>query len=90
MQRKGSQNLDRICKQQILNKAGTIEAGEEIRRQTELKIIEAAKIALKVKNAKDLKEAQDLSNAIALKDLEIKQLKTNGIVLLMKVIYVIN
>ncbi len=72
---KGNRKLDNICKEQILNKAGTIEAGEEIRRQTEHKIIETSKIALKVKNSKDLKESQDLANAIALKDIEIKQLK---------------
>lgn len=72
---KGNQELDHICKEQILNKAGTIEAGEEIRRQTELKIIETSRIAQKVKNTNDIKESQDLANAIALKDLEIKQLK---------------
>lgn len=72
---KGNQELDHICKEQILNKAGTIEAGEEIKRQTELKIIETSRIAQKVKNTKDIKESQDLANAIALKDLEIKQLK---------------
>ena len=74
-QKKGNRKLDNICKEQILNKAGTIEAGEEIRRLTEVKIIETSKIARRVKNTKDLKESQDLANAIALKDLEIKQLK---------------
>ena len=72
---KGNQKLDNICKEQILNKAGTIEAGDEIRKQTERKIIEASKIAAKVKNTKDVKESQDLANAIALKDMEITQLK---------------
>lgn len=72
---KGSQRLDNICKEQILNKAGTIEVGDEIRKQIEHKIIEAAKIAAKIKNTKDLKESQDLANAIALKDMEITQLK---------------
>lgn len=72
---KGNQRLDNICKEQILNKAGTIEVGDEIRKQTERKIIEASKIAAKVKNTKDLKESQDLANAIALKDMEITQLK---------------
>lgn len=72
---KGNQKLDNICKEQILNKAGTLEVGDEIRERTERKIIEAAKIANKVKNTKDLKESQDLANAIALKDIEITQLK---------------
>lgn len=72
---KGNKKLDNICKEQILNKAGTIEAGEEIRKRTERKIIETSKIAVKIKNTKDIKESQDLANAIALKDIEIKQLK---------------
>lgn len=72
---KGNKKLDNICKEQILNKAGTIEAGEEIRKQTERKIIETAKIASKVKNTKDIKESQDLANVIALKNIEIDQLK---------------
>lgn len=72
---KGNRKLDNICKEQILNKAGTIEAGEEIRKQAERKIIETSKIALKVKNTKDIKEGQDLANAIALKDIEIKQIR---------------
>ncbi|MGI4852363.1 MAG: type IV secretion system protein [Janthinobacterium lividum] len=72
---KGNSKLDHVCKAQILNKAGTIEAGEEIRGQTERKIIETSKIARKVKNTKDLKESQDLANAIALKNIEITQLK---------------
>ena len=72
---KGNRKLDNICKEQILNKAGTIEAGEEIRGQMAHKIIETSKIARKVKNTKDLKESQDLANAIALKNIEITQLK---------------
>lgn len=74
-QQKGNRKLDNICKEQILNKAGTIEAGEDIRKQTERKIIETSKIAAKVKKTKDIKESQDLANAIALKDIEITQLK---------------
>lgn len=72
---KGNRKLDNICKEQILNKAGTIEVGEEIRKQTERKIIETSKIAAKVKNTKDIKASQDLANAIALKNIEINQLK---------------
>ena len=72
---KGSKKLDNICKEEILNKAGTIEAGEAIRKQTESKVVEAAKLANKAKTTKDMKESQDLANAIALKDMEINQLK---------------
>ena len=74
---KGSRKLDNICKEEILNKAGTIEAGEGIRKQMGIKMNEAAKFANKAKSTKDVKESQDLANAIALKDMEINQLK-NG------------
>lgn len=72
---KGSRKLDNICKEEILNKAGTIEAGEDIRKQIERKMGEASKLAKKAEKTKDIKESQDISNAIALKDMEINQLK---------------
>lgn len=74
-QEKGSRKLDNICKEEILNKAGTIEAGEGIRKQMGVKMNEATKLAGKIKSTKDAKESQDLANAIAIKDMEINQLK---------------
>jgi type IV secretion system protein VirB5 len=72
---KGNGKLDNICKEEILNKAGTMEAGEDIRKQIERKMGEASKLAKKAEKTKDIKESQDVSNAIALKDMEINQLK---------------
>ena len=72
---KGSRKLDNICKEEILNKAGTIEAGEDIRKQMGVKARETENLARKAKSTKDAKESQDLSNAIALKDMEMNQLK---------------
>jgi len=72
---KGSRKLDNICKEELLNKAGTIEVGEQIREKMKNKMVEASKLASKAKTTKDTKESQDLANAIALKDMEINQLK---------------
>lgn len=73
--KKGNKKLENMCREHILNKAGTIEVGEEIRQQMVRKIVETSKIALRAKKTKDIKESQDLANLIALKDIEIKQLK---------------
>ena len=75
--KKGNAKLDNICKEVILNKACTIEAGEQIKKQIERKIIETSKIANRAKNSKDLKESQDLANVIAIKNIEINQLKNH-------------
>jgi len=72
---KGSQKLGNLCKEEILNRAATIEVGETIRKQTNTKIVETSKLAEKAKNSKDAKESQDIANAIALKEIEINQLK---------------
>lgn len=72
---KGNKKLNNICKEEILNRAGTIEAGEGIRKQMGNKIKETEKLAKKAKATKDAKESQDIANAIALKDMEINQLK---------------
>lgn len=71
----GSKRLDNICKEEIINKVATIEVGDKIRAQTVRKMDEVAKLARKAQSSKDVKESQDLTNAIALKDLEIQELK---------------
>lgn len=71
----GSKRLDNICKEEIINKVATIEVGDKIRVQTVRKMDEVAKLARKVQSSKDVKESQDIANAIALKDLEIQELK---------------
>lgn len=72
---KGNQRLSNICKEEILNKAGTIEIGDQIKEKMNRKVKEAQVLARKAANSKDLKESQDIANAIALKDLEITQLQ---------------
>lgn len=72
---KGSKRLDNICKEEILNKAGTIEIGDQIKEKMNRKVKEAQVLARKAANSKDIKESQDIANAIALKDMEITQLQ---------------
>ena len=74
-QKKGSTRLDNICKEEILNKAGTIETGEKIKKKMKYKMREVQTLSRKASMTKDLKESQDIANAISLKQSEINQLQ---------------
>lgn len=74
-QQKGSTRLDNICKEEILNKAGTIETGEKIKKKMKRKMREVQTLSRKASMTKDLKESQDIANAISLKQSEINQLE---------------
>lgn len=74
-QKKGSRRLDNICKEEILNKAGTIETGEKIKKKMKRKMREVQTLSQRAAKASDLKESQDIANAISLKQSEINQLE---------------
>lgn len=74
-QKKGSTRLDNICKEEILNKAGTIETGEKIKKKMKHRMREVQILSRKASMTKDLKESQDIANAISLKQSEINQLQ---------------
>ncbi|WP_342225712.1 type IV secretion system protein [Rickettsia endosymbiont of Urophora cardui] len=74
-QKKGSTRLDNICKEEILNKAGTIETGEKIKKKMKRKMREVQTLSRKASETRDLKESQDIANAISLKQSEINQLE---------------
>ncbi len=74
-QKKGSSRLDNICKEEILNKAGTIETGSKIKKKMKRKMREVQTLSRKASMTKDLKESQDIANAISLKQAEINQLE---------------
>ncbi len=74
-QKKGSTRLDNICKEEILNKAGTIETGEKIKKKMKRKMREVQTLSQRAAKASDLKESQDIANAISLKQSEINQLQ---------------
>lgn len=72
---KGSRRLDNICKEEVLNKAGTLETSDKIKKKMEGKMKEVQKLSRKAAMSKDVKESQDIANAIALKQTEIDQLE---------------
>lgn len=74
-QKKGSIRLDNICKEEILNKAGTIETGEKINRKMKHKVREVQILSCKAAESSNIKESQDIANAIAIKQAEINQLQ---------------
>ncbi len=74
-QKKGSRRLDNICKEEVLNKAGTLETGDKIKKKMKRKMREVQVLSRKASMSTDIKESQDIANAISLKQSEINQLQ---------------
>lgn len=64
------------CKENIVNKAATLDAAETINKQLQTKMNDASVLAERAEKSKDSKESQDLANAIGVKNMEISALQT--------------
>lgn len=64
------------CKEDVVNKAATLETAETISKELRAKINDASALAARAERSKDSKESQDLSNAIGIKNMEITALQT--------------
>lgn len=64
------------CKENIVNKAATLDTAETINQQLQTKMKDASVLAERAEKSKDTKESQDLANAISVKNMEISALQT--------------
>ncbi|WP_232081603.1 type IV secretion system protein, partial [Citrobacter rodentium] len=68
----GYERNDNLCKARIVSKAASIEQGNEINKQLSSAMSQIQSLSTRIEASKDMKESQDLANALQAQSLKMQ------------------
>lgn len=71
----GYERNDNLCKARIVSKAASIEQGNEINKQLSSAMSQIQSLSTRIEASKDMKESQDLANALQAQSLKMQAIK---------------
>ncbi len=71
----GYERNDNLCKARIVSKAASIEQGNEINKQLSSAMSQIQSLSSRIEASKDIKESQDLANALQAQSLKMQAIK---------------
>ncbi|HCQ4092158.1 TPA: type IV secretion system protein [Escherichia coli] len=71
----GIESSDNLCKARIVSTAASIEQGNEINKQLSSAMSQIQSLSNRIESSKDMKESQDLANALQAQSLKIQAIK---------------
>lgn len=71
----GVQSTDNLCKAKVISNAANIEQGTEINKELAQSMNQIQRLSSRIENSKDIKESQDLANALQAQSLKMQAVK---------------
>lgn len=71
----GIKSTDNLCKAKIISNAANIEQGTEINKELAQSMNQIQRLSSRIENSKDIKESQDLANALQAQSLKMQAIK---------------